>query len=97
MPSLARLFNRLRAAGKNGRLVLVSLGEHLRTQLKDHAAYGQSLEIYGKPRKVSLQVGEAQLDGCLKVWVGGPLEWDARKPVTMRKASFKTLSMKASV
>ena len=26
---------------------------------------------------MSLPVGKAQLAGCLKVWVGGPLEWDA--------------------
>ena len=31
-------------------------------------------EIHGKPRRVSLPFGEAQLAGCLRVQVGGPLE-----------------------
>ena len=34
-------------------------------------------EVYGKPRKVSLPFGEAQLAECLRVQIGGPLEWDA--------------------
>ena len=72
MPSLARF----RAAGINGRLD-VSLGEYLRTHLKDHTRYDRSPEIHDEPKKVSLPVGEAQLVGCLRVQVGGPLEWDA--------------------
>ena len=53
--------------------ILVSLGEHLTTDLKDHKRYDQGPDIYGKPRRVSLPVGEAQLAWCLKVWVGGLL------------------------
>ena len=52
--------------------------ERLRTHLKNHTRYDQGPEIHGGPRRVSLPVGEAQLDGCLKVCLGGPLEWDAR-------------------
>ena len=77
MPTLARLFNRLRAAGKNGRLDFSPSWRAYEKKLEDHAAYGLGPEIYGKPGKASLLVSEAQLDGCLKVWVGGPLEWDA--------------------
>ena len=51
--------------------------KYLRTHLKDHAKYDRGPEIHGKPRRVSLPVGEAQLAGCLRVQVGGPLEWDA--------------------
>ena len=57
--------------------ILVSLGEYLRTHLKDHARYDQGPEIHGKPRRVSFPFDEAQLAGCLRVQVGGPLEWDA--------------------
>ena len=57
--------------------ILVSLGEYLRTHLKDHTRYDRSPEIHGEPRKMLLPVGEAQLAGCLRVQVGGPLEWDA--------------------
>ena len=57
--------------------ILASLGEHLRTHLKDHARYDQGPKIHGKPKRVSLPVSEAQLAGCLKVWVSGLLEWDA--------------------
>ena len=74
MPSHAKLFKRFRAAGKNKRLDLILFDEHQRTHLKDHTRYDQGPEIYGKPRKVSLPVGEAQLAGCLRLWVGGPLE-----------------------
>ena len=34
--------------------------------LNDHAEYDQGPGIQGKPRKVSLLVGKAQLAGCLK-------------------------------
>ena len=55
--------------------ILVSLGEYLRTHLKDHAGYDRGLEIHGEPRRVLLPVGEPQLAGCLRVQVGGLLEW----------------------
>ena len=73
MPSLARLSKRFRAAGTNGVCILVSLGEYLRTNLIDHTKYYQGPEIHGEPRRVSLPFGEAQLAGCLRVQVGGPL------------------------
>ena len=82
MPSLAKLSKRFLAAGTNGRLDL-SLTylrtysyKYLRTHLKDHTRYDRGPEIHGDPRRVSLPVGEAQLTGCLRVQVGGPLEWD---------------------
>ena len=57
--------------------ILVSLCQYLRTHLKDHAIYDRGPEIHSKPRRVSLPFGEAQLAGCLRVQVSGPLEWDA--------------------
>ena len=39
MPSLARFSKRFRAASTNGRLDLVSLGEYLKTHLRDHTRY----------------------------------------------------------
>ena len=54
--------------------ILVSPGQHLRTHLKEHRRYDQGSEIHGKPRKVSLPVGEVQLAGCLRVWVSDSLE-----------------------
>ena len=62
---------------QTGVWILVLLGEYLRTHLKDHARYDRGPEIHGKPRRVSLPFGEAQLTGCLRVQVNGPLEWDA--------------------
>ena len=62
---------------QTGVWILVSLGEYLRTHLIDHARYDRGPEIHVEPRRVSLPVGEAQLAGCLKVQVGGLLEWDA--------------------
>ena len=62
---------------QTGVWILVSLGEYLRTHLIDHARYDWGPEIHGEPRRVSLPVGEAQLPGCLRVQVDGPLEWDA--------------------
>ena len=62
---------------QTGVWILVSLGEYLRTHLKDHTRYDRGPEIHGKSRRVSLPFGEAQLTGCLSVQVGGPLEWDA--------------------
>ena len=55
---------------ETGVWILVLLGEYLRTHLKDHARYDRSPEIHGKPRRVSLPFGEAQLAGCLRVHVG---------------------------
>ena len=40
--------------------------------LKYHKRYDQGPKNHGKPRRVSLPVGEAHLDGYLKVWVGVP-------------------------
>ena len=57
--------------------ILVSIGKHPRIHLKDHTRYNQDPKMHGIPRRMSLLVGEAQLAGCLKVWVGGSLEWDA--------------------
>ena len=62
---------------QTGIWILVSFGQYLRTHLKDHAKYDRSPEIHSKPKRVSLPFGKAQLAGCLKVQVGGPLEWDA--------------------
>ena len=62
---------------QTGIWILVSLGKYLRTHLKDHTRYDWCPEIHGKPRRVSFPVGKAQLAGCLRVQVGGLLEWDA--------------------
>ena len=62
---------------QTGVWILVSLGEYLRTHLKDHTRYDPGPEIHGKPRRVLLPVGETQLAGCLRAQVSGPLEWDA--------------------
>ena len=62
---------------QTGVWILVSLGEYLRTHLKDHTRYDRGPEINSKPRRVLVPVGKAQLAGCLRVQVGGPLEWDA--------------------
>ena len=58
---------------QTGVWILVSLGEYLRTHLKDHTRYDQGLEIHNEPRRVSLPFGEAQLAGRVRVQVGGPL------------------------
>ena len=73
----ARFSKRFRATGTNGRLDLSLSWQASEDPLKDHTRYDQGLEIHGGPRRVSLLVGEAQLARCLKVWVSGPLEWDA--------------------
>ena len=77
MPTTARLSKRSRVAGTNGRLDLSLTWPASEYPLKGPYKYDRGPEIHGKPRRVSLPVGEAQLDGCLRVQVGGPLEWDA--------------------
>ena len=62
---------------QTGVWILVSLGDYLRTHLKDHAKYDRGPEIHGKPGRALLPFSEAQLAGCLRVQVGGSLEWDA--------------------
>ena len=96
MPRRAKLFKSFRAAGTNGRLDLgLFLGEHLQIHLKDHTKYDKGLEIHGKTRRVLFLVVEAQLAGCLSKNMGKlSFRVGQRHPVTMRKASFKTLSMK---
>ena len=79
---------------QTGVWILVSLGEYLRTHLKDHTRCDQGPEIHGKPRRVSLSFGEAQLAGCLRVQGRWSVGVGRRHPVTMRKASFKTLLMR---
>ena len=49
---------------QTGVWILVSLGEYLRTYLKDHTRYDWGPVIHGEPRSVSLPIGEAQLAGC---------------------------------
>ena len=62
---------------KNGRLDLSLSWRASADLLKIHCSCDESPGIHGKPRRVLLLVGRAQLDGDLKVWVSGPLEWDA--------------------
>ena len=76
MPSLAKLSKRLRAAATNGRLDLSLTWRVSEDSLKNHTRYDRGSEIHGKPRKVSLPFGKAQLAGCLRVQVGGLLEWN---------------------
>ena len=52
---------------QTGVWILVSLGEYLRTHLKDHTRCDRGPDIHGEPRRVSLRFGEAQLAGCLRV------------------------------
>ena len=52
---------------QTGVWILVSLGDYLKTHLKDHARYDRDPEIHGKTRRVSLPFGETQLAGCLRV------------------------------
>ena len=77
MPSLARLSKRFRAPGTNGRLDLNLTWRVSEDPLTDHTRYDRDPEIHGKARRVSLPFGEAQLAGCLRVQVGGPLKWNA--------------------
>ena len=66
MSNLARLFDRFAQLAQTGIEILVSFGEHLRNNLKDHTKYDQGPGIHGEPKKVLLLVNEAQLAGCLK-------------------------------
>ena len=79
IPNLARLSKRFSAAGTNGRLDLILTWRVSEDLLKRPyiLRYDGGQKIHGEPRRVSLPFGEAQLDGCLRVQVGGPLEWDA--------------------
>ena len=72
VPSLARLFKRFCTAGTNGHLELSLFWQ----ASEDCTRYDQDPEIHNKPKRVSLPVSKAQVVGCLKVLVGGPLEWD---------------------
>ena len=74
MANPARLFKRFRAAGTNGRLDLSLFWRASEDPLIDYTRYDQGPEIHGMPKRVSLLVGKAQLDGCLRVWVNGPLD-----------------------
>ena len=76
MPSPTRLSKRFRPAGINGRLDLNLSWQASKAHLKGRTRYGQGPEIHGEPRRVLLPVGAAQLAKCLRVWVGGLLEWD---------------------
>ena len=77
MPSPAKLFKKFRATDPNGCLNLSLSWEHLRTHLKDHTRYDQGTGSSVSQGECSPLVGEDQFSGCLKVWVSGPLEWDA--------------------
>ena len=77
MPSLARLSKRFSAPGTNGRLDLSLTWPVSEDPLNRPYKIWSGPEIHDEPRRVSLPVGEAQLAGCLRVQVGGPLEWDA--------------------
>ena len=69
MLSLERLSKRFRTAGANGRLDLSFFWR----ASEEHTRYDRGPKIYGGPWRVTLLVGEAQLAGCLKYWVSGPL------------------------
>ena len=77
MPSLARLSKRFRAAGTNGRLDLSLAWRVSEDPLKRPYKIWSGSRDPRWPRRVSLPFGEAQLAGCLRIQVGGPLEWDA--------------------
>ena len=94
MPSLARCLKDSVQLAQMGVWILVSLGKHLKSYLKDHIRYDQSPEIHGGPKRVSLKVGVAQLAGWLESIGKWFVELGRRHPVTMHKASFKTLSMR---
>ena len=91
MPSPARLFKRFPTVGTNGHLDLSLSCRESEDPLKTHTGYDQGPEIHGRPRRMSLLVGEAQLVGSMGRWSVGV---GRSHPVTMRRPSFKTLSMK---
>ena len=79
MPNLARLSKRFRAAATiPGVWILVSLGEYLSTHLKDHTRYNRQSSAGWMPESIDR-------------WSVG---MERRHQVTMRKASFKTLSIR---
>ena len=95
MLSLAKLSKRFRVAATNGRLDLSLTWRVSEDSLKNHTKYDRGPEIHGKPRKVSLPVGEAQLAGCLRVvcWSGTQASSDYAQGVvqdTVHKASVST-------
>ena len=95
MPSLARLSKRFRAPGTNGRLNLsLTWPVSEDTLKKDHARYDWGPEILGKPKRVSIPFGEAQAGWMPESTGRRSVEVGRRHPITMRKASFKTLSMR---
>ena len=73
---------------QTGVWILVSLGDYLRTHLIDHARYGRGPEIHDNPIRRNSAGWMPESTGRWSVGVG------RRHPVTMRKASFKTLSMR---
>ena len=92
MPSPARLFKRFHTASTNGHLDLSLPWQVSKDPLKK-TIQGQGPEIYGKPRSVtpSWQSSAGWMPksmGKQSIGVG------CKHPVTMCKASFKTLSMR---
>ena len=77
MLSPAKLFKRFFAVRTIWRLDISLYWQASEDPLKERTEYDQGLEIHSKPSRISLLVAEANMAGCLKVWVGGPLEWDA--------------------
>ena len=73
MLSPAKLFERFRTAGTNGSPGPCLFWRASEGLLKRPYIIWSRTKIHGKPRKVLFLVGEAQLAGCLKVWVSGPL------------------------
>ena len=94
MPSLARLSKRFRAAGTNGRLDLSFTWRVSEDPLK------RSYKIWSgsrDPRQAKESVAPSRRSSA--GWMPGSIgRWSVevgrRRPVTMRKASLKTLSMK---
>ena len=75
MPSLTKLINKFCATGTNGCLDLSLFWKTFNDPFK--RPYSIWSGIHSKPRRMSLLVGKAKLAGCLKVCVGGLLEWNA--------------------
>ena len=77
MPSPTKFVNRFNAAGINKSSDLSLSWQAFANQLKRPCSIWSGSRIHNKPRKVWLLVGKAQLAGCLKVYVGGPLDKNA--------------------